>query len=167
MEYIEFGKVVNTHALKGEVKIYSYTNDEQNILKLKKIYINKVEYLVEKSRYQKGMFTFKLNGIDSIEKAEELVGNIVQREVKPSEKNMKDEFFVKDLEGLEVFDEQGNLIGILEEVFSTGANDVYTIKGPDGALIYIPAIKRVVKQVDIHARKMIVHNLEGLIWNLQ
>lgn len=163
MEYIEFGKIVNTHALKGEIKIYSYTDNEANILKLKKVYINNVEYLVERARYQKGMFVMKLKGIDCIEQAESLVGMSVMREVLNEEKSSETEFFVKDLIGIEVYDELSEYLGTLEQVLMTGANDVYEIKKPSGEFFYIPAIKRNVKSIDIKARKMVVTNLEGLI----
>lgn len=167
MEYIEFGKIVNTHALKGEIKIYSYTDNEANILNLKKVYIGSKEYKVERTRYQKGMFVMKLVGVDSIDQAENLVGMSVMREVLKEEKESDAEFFVKDLIGIEVFDDQGMLLGILSQVLPTGANDVYEIKKPSGECFLVPAIKRNVKSIDIKARKMVVTNLEGLIWNLQ
>lgn len=163
MEYIEFGKIVNTHALKGEIKIYSYTDNETNILKLKKVYIKSREYKVERTRYQKGMFVMKLVGVDSIEQAESLVDSVVMREVLKEEKDSDVEFFVKDLIGIEVFDDLGTFLGTLQQVLPTGANDVYEIKKPSGECFLIPAIKRNVKSIDIKARKMVVTNLEGLI----
>lgn len=167
MEYIDFGKIVNTHALKGEIKIYSYTDNETNILNLKSVYIDGVKYIVEKSRFQKGMFVMKLKGVDCIEQAERLVGLNIMREIKEDEKTSENEFFVKDLEGIDVYDDQGILLGTLEQVFNTGANDVYEIKKQEGTTFYIPAIKRNISSIDIKSRKMVVKNLEGLIWNLQ
>lgn len=167
MEYIEFGKIVNTHALKGEVKVYSYTDNETNILNLKKVYISGKEYQVEHTRYQKGMFYIKLKGIDTVEQAESLVDLVVMREVLEEEKESDAEFFVKDLIGVEVYDDREMLLGVLTQVLVTGANDVYEIKKPNGECFLVPAIKRNVKSIDIKARKMVVTNLEGLIWNLQ
>ena len=89
------------------------------------------------------------------------------REIKEEEKTSENEFFVKDLEGIDVYDDQGILLGTLEQVFNTGANDVYEIKKQDGTTFYIPAIKRNISSIDIKSRKMVVKNLEGLIWNLQ
>lgn len=163
MEYIDFGKIVNTHALKGEIKIYSYTDNETNILNLKNVYINGVKYIVEKSRFQKGMFVMKLKSVDCIEQAERLVGLNIMREIKEEEKTSENEFFVKDLEGIDVYDDQGILLGTLEQVFNTGANDVYEIKKQDSTTFYIPAIKRNISSIDIKSRKMVVKNLEGLI----
>ena len=162
LEYIEFGKIVNTHALKGEIKIYSYTDNVDNILKLKNVYINNEKYAVINSRFLKGMFTMKLKEVNSIEEAKELVGNIIYRELNSSELDVEDEYFVKDLEGIDVYDEQDIYVGVLEEVFTTGANDVYKVVDANGKEIYLPAIKQVVKSVDIKSRKMVVHIMEGL-----
>lgn len=162
MEYIEFGKIVNTHALKGEIKVYSYTDNEEYILSLKQLYILNKCYEIEKSRFLKGMFTFKLKGIDSIEQAQSLVGNMVLREVLQSEKANSEEFFVKDLVGIKVYTLDNKYLGELVEVFNTGANDVYSIALGDKT-IYLPAIKRVIKSIDINSGKMLVDNLEGLI----
>lgn len=166
MEYIEFGEIVNTHALKGEVKIYSYTDNEKNILSLKKVYVCGKEYTVQSSRFQKGMFTMKFEQVNSIDEAQALVGNVVMRKVDASEQKAKDEFFIKDLEGCAVYKTDGSFLGTLTQVVITGANDVYEIKMQDEKLVYIPAIRRVVKNIDISAKKIIVDNLEGLIWNL-
>lgn len=163
MEYIEFGKIVNTHALKGEIKVYSYTDNVDNILSLKNVYINNIKYTISTSRFLKGMFTFKLKEINSIEEAEKLVGNIIYRELQEAELEMEDEYFVKDLEGIDVYNEQNVFIGVLKEVFTTGANDVYRVVASNGKDIYLPAIKQVVKSVDIKSRKMIVCIMEGLI----
>ncbi|MBR5227217.1 MAG: 16S rRNA processing protein RimM [Clostridia bacterium] len=163
MEYIEFGKIVNTHALRGEIKVYSYTDNEENILNLKKVYIDSCEFIVQGSRYLKGMFTFKLKGVDDINTAEKLVGKMIYREVTKAELNSETEFFVRDLKGLDVYDETNTLIGVLEDVFNTGANDVYQIKCVDSKTIYLPAIQQVIKSIDIKNRKMVVHIMEGLL----
>ena len=73
----------------------------------------------------------------------------------------EDGYFIKDLIGIEVF-ENDEKIGIVKEIFKTGANDVYEIIGEDGKSMYIPAIKQVVKSIDIKSRKMIVELMEGL-----
>lgn len=162
-DLIEFGKIVNTHGLKGEVKIYSYTDNESNILKLKKVYINGIKYDVQNIKPFKNMFIMKLKGIDVIEDTKILIDKMCFREVIPGESNDEEGFFVKDLIGIQVVDEKNNVIGTLKEVFNTGANDVYEIVLEDGKSIYLPAIKQVVKKIDIESRTMIVKIMEGLI----
>ena len=162
-DLIEFGKIVNTHGLKGEVKVYSYTDNESNILKLKKVYINGTKYDVQSIKPFKNMFIMKLKGIDIIEDTKVLIDKMCFREVVEGESNDEEGFFVKDLIGIQVLDEQNNNIGTLKEVFNTGANDVYEVLLEDGKSIYLPAIKQVVKKIDIDARIMVVKIMEGLI----
>ena len=162
METIEFGKIVNTHGLKGEVKVYSYTDNEKKILKLKKVYIKGKEYVVESMRLQKQMFLMKLQGIDDIDQTKFLMNEMCFREVEKNESNDDEGYFIKDLVGIEVIDESGNTIGTLKEVFRTGANDVYEVVDKNNKSIYLPAIKKVIKSIDISSRKMTVELMEGL-----
>ena len=162
MQTIEFGKIVNTHGLKGEVKVYSYTDDEKRILKLKKVYIAGSEYTVESMKIQKQMFLMKLKGIDVIEDTKSIMDKMCYREIEDDESNEEQGFFIKDLIGLEVIDIHGNILGTLKEVFRTGANDVYEIVDSNNKSTYIPAIKKVVRSIDIKSRKMIIELMEGL-----
>ena len=162
METIEFGKIVNTHGLKGEVKVYSYTDNEKKILKLKKVYFRGKEYKVESMRLQKQMFLMKLQGVDDIDQTKFLMNEMCFREVEKNESNDDEGYFIKDLVGIEVIDESGNTIGTLKEVFRTGANDVYEVVDKNNKSIYLPAIKKVIKSIDISSRKMTVELMEGL-----
>ena len=162
MELIEFGKIVNTHGLKGEVKVYSYTDNDSRILKLKKVYIDNVEYKVQSMKKYKSMFIMKLEGIDIIEDTSKIMNKMCFRQVEKNESNADEGYFIKDLIGIEVLNEQGNVLGTLKEVFQTGANDVYEIVDENNKSIYIPAIEKVVKSIDIKSKKMIVELMEGL-----
>ena len=162
MEYIEFGKIVNTHGIKGEVKIYSYTDNPSNILKLKKVYIENVEYQVERIRLTSNMFILKLKGIDRIEDTESIKNKEIYRVVLKKEKESTDEFFVRDLIGLDIVDEEENKIGILKDVINTGANDIYIVKREAQKELLLPAIKQVVKNIDIKNKKIVVKVMEGL-----
>lgn len=162
MEYIEFGKIVNTHGIKGEVKIYSYTDNPSNILKLKKVYIENNEYQVERIRLASNMFILKLKGIDRIEDTVSIKNKEIYREVLKKEKESTDEFFVRDLIGLDVVDEEENKIGILSDVINTGANDIYIVKREAQKELLLPAIKQVVKNIDIKNKKIVVKIMEGL-----
>jgi len=162
MQKIEFGKIVNTHGLKGETKVYSYTDDEKRILKLKKVYIDNKEYAVESIKLYKQMFLMKLKGIDVIEDTKSIMDKMCYREIEDDESNESGGFFIKDLIGLEVKDKEGNTLGTLKEVFRTGANDVYEIVDSNNKSTYIPAIKKVVKSIDIKSKVMIIELMEGL-----
>ena len=162
--YIDFGKITSTHGIRGEVKIYPYTDDVDNILSLKKIYIEEKGYKVSSIKFHKNMFIAKLIGINTVEEAETFRNKLVQREIDESEELDEDTYYIKDLIGLDVYLEKGELFGKIKDVFQTGANDVYVIRTLDEKEVLIPAIKSVVKDVDITSNKMIIELMEGLIW---
>ena len=105
----------------------------------------------------------KLKGIDTIEDTKPFMDKMCFREVVSGESNDDEGYFIKDLVGLQIVDESGNIIGTLKEVFNTGANDVYEVVLQDGKSIYLPAIKQVVKKIDIASHIMVVKIMEGLM----
>ncbi len=165
MEYTELGKIVNTHGIKGEVRIYPYTDDMKAALKLKKIYLDssKEEVLVRSIKVHKNMFIASLDKIDSMEKAEKLKDKMIYKESAKAEDLEEDEYYVSDLIGLEVLLENGESFGIVKDIISTGANDVYTISTKEHGEVLIPAIKDVVKKIDIKEKKIYISLMEGLI----
>ena len=167
-EYFEIGQIVNTSGLKGFIKIKPFTDDIKRFNKLKTIYINinkeLKENIVEDVKYVKNMVLLKLKGIDSIEEAEKYRNYYIHINKKDAPKLPKDSYFIADIEGGKVY-EEGTIeyLGIITEVFPTGSNDVYVVKSEDGKQILLPAIKEVIKQVDIENKKIIVKLLEGLV----
>lgn len=165
MNSILIGKIVNIHGIKGEIKVYPYTDDIENLSKLKEIYFDeKLEkkYIIKSSKIQKNMLILKLDSIDSVEEAEKLRNMnlyIPKLEVKE-----EDTYYIEDLISLEVIDIKNNVsIGKITYVFNNGANDVYEILTNDGKKVYFPAIKQVVKKVDIKNNKIYVEVMKGLI----
>jgi len=115
---------------------------------------------VEGIRSHKRMLLLKLKGVDDRDAAEKLRNaEIVIRpdQVKPLPEGS---WYIFDLEGLEVFDEEGRRLGVLDEVLQSAANDVYVVKGEREILI--PAIKDVIREVDVAGGRMTVKLLEGL-----
>ncbi len=167
MKSVLIGQIVNVHGIKGEVKVYPYTDDVDNLsVKMKKIYLDenlKEEYKTS-CRVQKGMLLVKIAGIDTVEKAETLRNKYIYISDSTLEALEEDSYYVKDLIGLEVIDTKTNeTFGTLDYVFNTGANDVYEITTKQNTKVYLPAIKQVIKKVDIKARKIYVEIMEGLI----
>ena len=165
MNSILIGKIVNIHGIKGEIKIYPYTDDIENLSKLKEIYLDeKLEktYIIKSSKIQKNMLILELESIDSVEEAEKLRNmNLYIPKLKVQE---EDTYYIEDLISLEVIDIKNNVsIGKITYVFNNGANDVYEILTNDGKKVYFPAIKQVVKKVDIKDNKIYVEVMKGLI----
>lgn len=166
-EYFEIGQIVNTNGLKGVLKVKPFTDDITKFSRIKTIYIsiNKTlkEFTIENARYSKGMAFIKLKGIDTIEEAENFRNLYVKIPRETNDTLEKDTYYIVDLEGCKVYSEEEKLLGIVDEVFSTKSNDVYVVKSEDGKQILLPAIKDVIKKVDIKNKTIIVHLLEGLI----
>lgn len=167
MSGILIGQIVNVHGIKGEVKVYPYTDDVDNLsIKMKKIYLdeNLKEGYKTSCRVQKGMLLVKIAGIDTVEKAETLRNRYIYISDDNLDTLEEDSYYVKDLIGMEVIDTNNNeVFGTLDYVFNTGANDVYEITTTQNTKVYLPAIKQVIKKVDIKARKIYVEIMEGLI----
>ena len=166
-DYLELGQIVNTFGIKGMVKIKPFTDDVEQFEQLQTIYIknknSKKEYEIEEVKYHKNMILLKLKGIENPEQAETLRESYV---IIPREKAKKLEegtYYIVDMIGLEVFTEEGEKIGILEDIFNTGSNDIYVVKNDLGKQILLPAIEEVIKKIDIENRKITVHLIKGLI----
>ena len=164
-EYFEIGQIVNTSGLKGIVKVNLFTD---NIEKFDKVIIEKnkqlIEYEIEEVRYNKNQALIKFKGIDDIETAETFRNCYIKVKRSWEEELPKDTYYIVDLIGLEVFSDEDKKLGILKEVYPVpgGKNDVYVIETEEKELL-LPAIKDVIKEVDIPNKKIIVHLLDGLV----
>lgn len=167
-EYLEIGQIVNTNGLKGILKVKPFTDDITRFEKLKTIYIQKanelIESKIEKVRYSKNMVLLKLEGIDDINEAEKYRNFYIKINRKDAVELEENSYFIIDIIGSEVFTDENNLLGKVIDILQTGSNDVYVVKDDKGKEILLPAIEDVIKDVDIKSKKIIVHLLDGLIW---
>lgn len=165
-EYFEIGQIVNTSGLKGIVKVNPFTDDVSRFEELKKVFIEKnkelTEYEIEEVRFHKNQVLIKFKNIDSIEEAEKFRNCYIKISRKDAKKLPEDTYFIVDLIDTNVYLENDEYVGKIVDVFSTGSNDVYVIKREGNTDLLIPAIKDVVKKVDIKNKKMIVNLIEGL-----
>ena len=166
LEYLSIGQIINTHGFMGEVKVYPLTDDMSRFKRLKEIYVEEnnqlVKYEVEGTKFLSNRVVMKLKGIDTEEAAVKLKSFYMKVDRKSSVKLPKDSYFICDLIDLEVYDEKGLILGTISDVIQTGSNDVYVIKTA-GKDMLIPALKEVVKEIDIKNRKIRVELPEGLI----
>lgn len=162
-EFLEAGKIVNTHGIRGEVKIIPYCDSPELLCEFDRLFIGKAhdELIVERSRVFKNTVIAKLKGIDTPEAAEKLRNKILFMHRDDLELD-KDTYFIQDLIGMEVKDADTDFsYGKITDVMQTGANDVYVIKGTDREYL-IPAIPEVVLNTDIDADLMTIRPLDGL-----
>ncbi len=166
-EFLEIGQIVNTFGIKGMVKIKPFTDDINRFDDLEKIYIeknnNKKEYEIEEVKYHKGMVLMKLKGVNTPEEAE-LLRNYYLKVKREDEPELEEgTYYIVDLIGLDVYSDDGKLLGKLDDIFNTGSNDIYVVKDELGKQILFPAISDVVKDINLEEKKIIVHILNGLI----
>lgn len=161
---LEIGKIVNTHALRGEVKVIPWTDDAAIWDQLESVYLEKQEEKldIQAVRSQKGNLILKFVGIDTIEQAQLLRDRVLYAERSVLGEPPEGRYYICDLLGIEVFADTGEKLGTVKEVFPTGSSYVYTIKRQGEKDMLIPAIPEVVLQVDIDEGKMVIHIIEGL-----
>ncbi|MBE6861825.1 MAG: 16S rRNA processing protein RimM [Ruminococcus sp.] len=162
-EYLEAGKIVTIHGIKGEVKIMPYCDSPELLCEFDRLFLGKnhTEIIIERSRVQKNMVIAKLEGYDTPEESEKLRNKLLYMHRDDLELD-EDTYFIQDLIGIEVKDaDTGKLYGVIEDVLETGANDVYSIKGEDRTYL-VPAIADVVISTDIEANLMTIRPLDGL-----
>ena len=166
-EYFEIGQIVNTSGLKGVLKIKPFTDDIKKFSNLKTIFIKTknglTEFKIEQVRYVKNMVVLKLAGIDIVEEAEKY-RNLYITVLRDQEEELEEgSYYVVDILGCKVNTDANQELGKIVDVFQTGSNDVYVVKDEQGKQILLPAIKQVIKNVDIKNKIIIVHLLEGLV----
>ena len=163
----QVGIISSTHGVRGEVKVFPTTDDVRRFKKLKCVILDtgKEERVleIEGVRFFKQFAILKFKGIDNINDIEKYRGQSLYVTRENAVRLKKDEYFIADLIGISVQDENGSVFGTLQDVIETGANDVYQIAMNDGRELLLPAIKQCVLEVDVEAGFMKVHVMDGLL----
>ena len=164
---LQVGIITTTHGVKGEVRVFPTTDDVNRFKKLREVILDtgkeKITLEIEGVMFFKQMVILKFKGIDTLDDVSKYrqAGLYVTRD--NAVKLGRDEYFIADLIGVEVYDESDQVIGSLEDVIETGANDVYVIRMTDGRELLLPAIRQCILNVDVQGGRMQVHVLEGLV----
>lgn len=162
-DFLEIGKIVNTHGLKGEVKIMPWCSYPEFICEFDTLYLDEGKNTLEviNARVNKNMVIASFDGIDSPELAQGLRNKVLY--MNRNDVQLEDGcYFFQDLIGMEVYDaDNNNLYGTIDDIIETGANDVYSIKCGEKNYL-IPAIPDVVIETDLENGKMLIRPLKGL-----
>lgn len=165
-DFFRIGAVTTAHGVKGELKVFPTTDDPQRYKKLKTVYVETKKerklFKVLGVKFFKQFVILKLEGIDTMDDALLYKNADLLVERKDAIKCKEDEYFLSDLIGLNVIDEDDKPLGTLTEVYQTGANDVYEITVSPEETFLLPAIKQCVLCVNIPEKYMKVHVLPGL-----
>ncbi|OGD14217.1 16S rRNA processing protein RimM [Candidatus Atribacteria bacterium RBG_19FT_COMBO_35_14] len=166
-EFIIIGKVVSTQGNKGEVKVLPLTDSIDRFKNIVSVFLrnNNCQTIlnIEKIRIKKDMVILKLKDIENIKEAKTIVGSFLEVERKNAVKLPKNTYFIFEIIGLEVYTENNVFLGKVENVISTGSNDVYIVKGKNIKELFIPAIREVVKNVNLEKKRITINMVDGLI----
>lgn len=165
------GKIVNTHGIRGEVKVMPHTDfAEQRFAVKSKLYIvpdkgSMIEVTVDTSRFHKNMYVLKFKELQGINDAEKYKGSLLKIKPDLQEELPENEYYFHEIIGCKVLkdDEPSEELGTISEILTPGANDVWVVKTPQGKEILLPAIPDVVLDVDKEAKLVRVHLMEGLL----
>jgi 16S rRNA processing protein RimM len=161
------GYVLKPQGIKGEIKINPISPELARYKRLDNIYISledvRQNYSVQQVRISNKFVYLKLLGIENRNDAALLNGAEVLIKASDLIKPAENEFFIHDLIGCQVISVEGKFLGILKDVLQFSSNDVYVVDRKSGEEILIPAIKDVIKEVDINAQLITIHILEGLL----
>lgn len=159
-----FGVITRPHGIKGEVWV-KIRNENDSLIteETRKVFLgaDQIIYDLDSFRAHRNGLLMKLVGCNDRNNADAFRGSKVYINIDQIEPLRPNEYFVCDLIGLKVFTEQGEHIGSLVEVLPTGANDVYCIVGGDNEIL-LPAIKSVIRSIDLVKKEMIVRLMPGM-----
>jgi 16S rRNA processing protein RimM len=159
--------VVSTQGNKGEVNVLPLTDSIDRFKNLATVFLRnnhgQAILNIEKIRIKEDMAILKLKDIENIEEAKTIVGSFLEVERKNAVKLPKDAYFIFEIIGLEVYTENNVFLGKVENVISTGSNDVYVVKRKDKEELFIPAIHDVVKNIDLEKKRITINIVDGLI----
>ena len=162
MDIIKLGKITAPQGIKGEVRVYPYTDKPTRFSEIEAVLLNGRRCRIEKARYMKNMAILKLEGIDDRNAAETMRNRELLLPREDLWKQPEDTYFVDDLVGCAVVSEDGAPVGTLKTIHSRPAQDLYEIERADGSSFLLPAVKEFVRHVDVANRIIIIHLIEGL-----
>ena len=153
-DYFKVGQIVNTHGIKGEVKVIPLTEDPNNFKRYGKVLVDNEWKNILGVKFQKDRVILKLEGIDSMNVAETYKQKYL-KVLRADEPTLEeDEYYLVDIIGSTVYDTNGNNLGEIFEVLQTKNNDVYWIKKPKELLI--PVLDDIVEEINVEEKKVIV-----------
>ena len=163
MEKIKIGKIVNTVGLKGEVKVYNYSDSIEIYETIESIYVEDRLTVIENVRAQKNMVILKLEGADDRNAAEALRG----KELYITEDDLPElpegQYYMRDLIGMSVTEEDGNLLGHVTDVLQNTAQDIFEVESENGKKLLIPKVDQFVLDIDAEKREITVRLIEGML----
>lgn len=166
-DLLKVGVITTTHGVRGEVKVFPTTDDAERFLELEYVLLDTGREFrrldIKNVRFFKNLVILKFDGIDNINDIEKYKGKDLWIPREEAQELGEDEYYIADLQGLNVVLEDGTEFGTLRDVMETGANDVYIIDSNEHGEVLLPAIKECILDVDLEKNTMTVHLMKGLL----
>lgn len=164
-QFLVVGEILKPFGYRGEVKVRVISDYPKHFLKHKTVYLGTPPraFQVERARFHANYILMKFAGYDSDTSVAKLRGEIVHIPVEAAAKLKKNQYYHHQIIGLNVVTTNGETLGAVAEILETGANDVYLVRTPDSKEILVPAIKSVVKKIDLDTKTLTVELMPGLI----
>ena len=166
-DLLKVGVITTTHGVRGEVKVFPTTDDAERFLELEYVLLDTGRELrrldIKNVRFFKNLVILKFDGIDNINDIEKYKGKDLWIPREEAQELGEAEYYIADLQGLNVVLEDGTEFGTLRDVMETGANDVYIIDSNEHGEVLLPAIKECILDVDLEKNTMTVHLMKGLL----
>ena len=160
---LEIGQIVNTHGLRGDVKVMPWCDDPAIYHELEYVLIDNNEFVIEKSSIHKNMVLLKLEGISNINDAELYRGKTLYVPREELGELPEGTYYICDLLGCHVETDDGKKLGCITDIIKTGSNDVYVVEDEFKKQVLIPVIDEVIKSVNIEEKLIVITPLKGMI----
>ena len=162
-DLLEIGKIVNTHGIRGEVKIQPWCDEPELFDELEYLFIEVEKYNIVRNRFHKTCQIVQLENVNSIDDAERFKNQIVYIN-RDALELPEGRYYIADIEGLTVKEQNGRILGVVDEIIKTGSNDVYSLKDTfNKKPVLIPVIEGVVLETNIDGGYIVVKLPKGLI----
>jgi 16S rRNA processing protein RimM len=162
-DFLAVGRVLRPHGVRGELLLEALTDFPVHLAEVSTVYLGEAAepHPLETARLHRGQLLIRLRDCADRAAADAFRGQLVQIRIEESAPPPPGAYYHHQIIGLAVVTEEGEALGAVTEILETGANDVYVVAGPTGEIL-LPAIQTVIRQVDLEAKRMTVHLLEGL-----
>lgn len=167
-DLFRIGKIINTHGLKGELKIFRISDFDNrfkvgNILYITPEKATPIEVKIKSHRIHKGFDLVTFEEFNHINDVEKYKGSDLKIAADQLTDLAENEYYYYEIIDCEVFDMTGELIGVVKEILTPGANDVWVLKRANKKDALIPYIKDIVKKIDVKNKRIEIEPMEGLL----
>lgn len=162
-KFLAVGRVLRPHGLRGELLLETLTDFPERLDDAETVYLGAAAepHPLEAARRRRGQLLIRLRDCADRDAADAFCGQLVQIRIEDSAPPPPGSYYHHQIIGLSVLTEEGEALGEVTEILETGANDVYVVNGLSGEIL-LPALQSVIRRIDLDAKRMTVHLLDGL-----